>query len=106
VSGRVSAPSAAELKAAFGTFFVPRLYEDQERERIHVARWLAEPGDKVERGQDLVALETPRGTYKVAAPAKGVLQRRARAERDRVELGDVLGAVEIDPEAWKAEYGK
>ncbi len=52
------APTADELRRIYGTVFVPRLVERQERERLKVAEWLVEAGDEVLKGQPLVTLET------------------------------------------------
>ncbi|MBI5444891.1 MAG: biotin/lipoyl-binding protein, partial [Deltaproteobacteria bacterium] len=99
-------PTSDELRRVYGTVFVPRWYERQERDRMSVTEWLAKPGDKVEKGQTLAILDTRTGSKTLAAPAKGVFVREVKHERDRVELGDTIGYVEIDPDVWKAQYGK
>lgn len=99
-------PSEEEVRRACGTVFVPRLEERQERDRVRVKEWLVEPGDEVAEGQDLVVVASRRGTWGIAAPATGVFVRRVRYERDRVELGDSLGYVEIDPEVWSEAYAE
>ncbi|NOY45598.1 MAG: hypothetical protein GXP50_09130 [Deltaproteobacteria bacterium] len=98
------APTEDELRRIYGTVFVPRLEERQERDRIRVAEWLVEPGDEVEKGQPLVVLEGRKATWTLTSPEKGVFLRRVKHRRDRVELGDTLGYVEIDEDVWKDEY--
>jgi biotin carboxyl carrier protein len=100
------APTVEELRRIQGTIFVPRLYEDQEGDRIKVKAWLAEEGDEVAKGQPLAEVETGEGTWTLPAPEKGVLVRHVRHPRDRVETGETLGYVEIDVEVWEAEYAK
>jgi hypothetical protein len=95
-------PTEEELRRIYGTVFVPRWDERQERDRITLTEWVVKPGDKVKKGDVLVRLETRLGTRVLAAPADGVFVRRVKHDRDRVELGDTLGYVEIDAEAWKA----
>jgi hypothetical protein len=95
------APTEAELRRVYGTVFVRRLFERQERDRLKVAEWLVAPGEKVERGQTLAVLSTRRGEWTVTAPAKGVFVRQVKYEDDLAELGDTLGYVEIDPDSWK-----
>ncbi|WP_025322889.1 Ig-like domain-containing protein [Deferrisoma camini] len=98
------APTEEELRRVYGTVFVPRLEERQERDRIRVAEWLVEPGDEMEKGQPLVVLEGRKTTWTLASPEKGVFVREVKHRRDRVELGDTLGYVEIDEDVWKNEY--
>ncbi len=98
------APTEAELRRIYGTVFVPRLEERQERDRIKVSEWLVEPGDEVEKGQPLVVLQGRRTTWTLTAPEEGVFVRRVKHRRDRVEAGDTLGYVEIDEGVWKDEY--
>ncbi|GAB4252438.1 MAG: hypothetical protein Kow0054_12220 [Deferrisoma sp.] len=98
------APTEEELRRIYGTVFVPRLAERQERDRVKVAEWLVEPGDEVVKGQPLVVLEGRRTTWTLGAPAAGTFVRRVKHRRDRVELGDTLGYIEIDPDAWADEY--
>lgn len=98
------APTPDELRRAHGTVFVPRLSDKQERDRIKIAEWLVDGGDEVEKGQPLVVLESRKGTWTLNAPAKGVLAAIKRFKKDRVELGDSLGYVEIDEEVWEKEY--
>ncbi|WP_461395439.1 Ig-like domain-containing protein, partial [Deferrisoma sp.] len=98
------APTEEELRRIYGTVFVPRLAERQERDRIKVAEWLVEPGDEVTKGQPLVVLEGRRTTWTLTAPEAGTFVRRVKHRRDRVELGDTLGYVEIDEDVWADEY--
>jgi len=100
------APTDDELRRVYGTVFVPRLVERQERDRIKVAQWLVEPGDEVTKGQQLVTLEGGKATWTLAAPADGTFVREVKHRRDRVELGDTLGYVEIDPKVWSDSYLK
>lgn len=62
-----------------------------------VSRWLKKEGDSIAPGDTLVELETDKITVEVPALSKGVLTKRARAEGDVVNVGDVLG--EIDENA-------
>jgi len=71
-----------------------------------VAQWLVAPGDEVAKGQALVTLEGGKGTWTLTAPAPGTFVREVKHKRDRVELGDTLGYVELDLKVWQDEYGK
>jgi pyruvate/2-oxoglutarate dehydrogenase complex dihydrolipoamide acyltransferase (E2) component len=88
----------------YGTLFVPRWFERQERDRLKVSEWMVKPGEKVEKGQTLAVLSTRRSEWTVAAPAKGVFVREVKHEGDGADLGETLGYVEIDPNVWKADF--
>jgi hypothetical protein len=100
------APNEEELRRVYGTVFVPRLAPRQERDRVRIVEWLVKPREEVAKGQPLVTLEGGTGTWTLASPEKGVFVRQIKHRRDRVELGDTLGYVEIDPKVWQEEYGK
>ncbi|MBI5015524.1 MAG: hypothetical protein HZB55_08525, partial [Deltaproteobacteria bacterium] len=95
-----------ELRRVVGTLFVPRWFERQERDRLTVSEWLVKPGEAVTKGQTLAVVATRQSEWTVTAPAKGVFVREVKHEGDRAELGETIGYVEIDPEVWKAQYGK
>ena len=98
------APSEDELRRIFGTVFVPRYYEGQERDRIRVDEWLVEAGDEVTKGQPIAKLDIDKVEYLVTAPETGIFTRKVRFKRDRVEVGETIGVVEIDPDVWVAKY--
>jgi 2-oxoglutarate dehydrogenase E2 component (dihydrolipoamide succinyltransferase) len=68
---------------------LPSLGEDASEEAT-VSCWLAEEGDSVEEGADLVELTTDKAAFSVAAPAAGVLKEKCVAEGDGVTVGDIL----------------
>jgi hypothetical protein len=99
-----AAPSEDELRRIYGTVFVPRLVEKQERERMKIAKWLVEPGDEVEKNQPLVVLKAGKLSWTLTSPETGIFIREVRFKRDRVELGDTVGYVEIDPDVWVDKF--
>ena len=56
-----------------------------------VARWLKQPGERVERDEPVVELETDKVTLEVPAPAAGVIGEICAAEGSNVPVGAVLG---------------
>lgn len=98
------APNEDELRRVYGTVFVPKLYEGQERDRIKVDEWLVAVGDEVVKGQPLARLSGDKGDYILAAPDKGVFEKIVKHKRDRVELGDTVGYVAIDKAVWDENY--
>ncbi|MCA8909053.1 MAG: dihydrolipoamide succinyltransferase, partial [Rhodospirillaceae bacterium] len=58
-----------------------------------VAQWLKQVGDRVERDEPLVELETDKVTLEVNAPEAGVLGEVVAEAGATVEVGAVLGTL-------------
>ncbi len=58
-----------------------------------VAKWLKEPGERVERDEPVVELETDKVTLEVPAPAAGVLGEILAAAGSNVPVGGLLGTI-------------
>ncbi|MGD9615862.1 MAG: 2-oxoglutarate dehydrogenase complex dihydrolipoyllysine-residue succinyltransferase [Alphaproteobacteria bacterium] len=58
-----------------------------------VAKWLKQPGERVERDEPVVELETDKVTLEVPAPQAGVVGAIHVAEGDNVPVGAVLGTI-------------
>jgi hypothetical protein len=96
------APTEEELRCIYGTVFVPRLIEKQDRERMKVDSWLVEPGDDIVKGQSLVVLKVGQQSWTLTAKHSGEFVREVKSRRDRVTLGETLGYVKIEAESWTA----
>jgi 2-oxoglutarate dehydrogenase E2 component (dihydrolipoamide succinyltransferase) len=59
-----------------------------------VGRWTKKEGDRVEKDEILVELETDKITVEVAAPAAGVLGAVQKREGDTVGVNELLGTLE------------
>ncbi|MFU8877947.1 MAG: 2-oxoglutarate dehydrogenase complex dihydrolipoyllysine-residue succinyltransferase, partial [Wenzhouxiangellaceae bacterium] len=70
-----------------------------------VAKWHKKPGDKVERDENLVDLETDKVVLEVPAPADGVLEEISADEGDTVGQGDVLGRIAAGDDDGDADEG-
>ena len=71
---------------------VPQLGESVVEARI--AKWLKQPGDRVNTGDALVSLETDKVDVEVPADHAGVLVSIAHAEGADVKVGEVIGVLE------------
>ena len=58
-----------------------------------VAKWLKQPGDRVERDEPVVELETDKVTLEVPAPQAGVIGEIQAEEGSNVPVGAVLGTI-------------
>ncbi len=68
-----------------------------------VATWHKQPGEFVQRDENLVDLETDKVVLEVPAPADGVLASQAFAEGDVVTSGQVLGILDDQAQASAPE---
>jgi 2-oxoglutarate dehydrogenase E2 component (dihydrolipoamide succinyltransferase) len=68
-----------------------------------VGRWTKKEGDRVEKDEILVELETDKITVEVAAQAAGVLETIARAEGDTVGVNELLGSLSAADGATPAD---
>jgi pyruvate/2-oxoglutarate dehydrogenase complex dihydrolipoamide acyltransferase (E2) component len=81
---------------------VPKLGMTQQN--ITVVKWLKPDGDPVEKGDHVVVIETAKVNYEVEAPASGLVFS-LRKVKDRVKIGETLGAVADAAEEF-GEYQK
>jgi pyruvate dehydrogenase E2 component (dihydrolipoamide acetyltransferase) len=63
---------------------------------IRIARWLVETGQKVDRGQPVVEVETDKATMEVESVASGVLAEMRAAANDSVSVGQVIAIMEVE----------
>ena len=58
-----------------------------------IARWLKQPGDRVEADEPLCEIETDKATVEVASPAAGVMLERFYGEGEGVPVQTVIAAI-------------
>lgn len=61
---------------------------------VQVGGWLVQPGQRVERDQVVVVIETDKATVEVPAPVAGVIRAIAKTSGMKVRVGEVLGTIE------------
>lgn len=61
---------------------------------VQVGRWYKKVGDRVERDESLVELETDKASMDLPSPSAGVIKEITRQQGDMVEVGDVIGLLE------------
>jgi pyruvate dehydrogenase E2 component (dihydrolipoamide acetyltransferase) len=59
-----------------------------------VVRWLKEPGERVEKGEVLLEVETEKAVLEVEAPFEGVLQEILVEDGQEVPVGTPLALYE------------
>ncbi len=58
-----------------------------------IVRWLRQEGDKVNKGDELLEVETEKVNVALESPGSGVLRKKLRAEGDTVPVGSVIGII-------------
>jgi 2-oxoglutarate dehydrogenase E2 component (dihydrolipoamide succinyltransferase) len=82
-----------------GEILVPTLGESVTE--ATVAKWFKQPGDAVKADEPLVELETDKVTVEVNAPAAGVLKEHAAKQGATVNVGALLGTIEVGASGGK-----
>ena len=65
-----------------------------EVDEVRVVGWLADVGDPLSEGDDLVEVETEKTTFVVPAPSRGRLREIVAGEGATVERRGLLGRME------------
>jgi len=63
---------------------------------VWLSAWFADRGDRVFEGDRLVEVLVAGATFDVAAPATGILAERRALPHERLQVGQVLGLVDMD----------
>ncbi|MBN9023701.1 MAG: biotin-binding protein [Rhizobiales bacterium] len=61
-----------------------------------VVEWLKSVGDRVEKGDPVVVIGTPKLNLEVEAPVAGILTEAGAEVDEVVEVGATLGAIDED----------
>jgi pyruvate dehydrogenase E2 component (dihydrolipoamide acetyltransferase) len=71
-----------------------------EMTKASVAAWSVKEGERVEKGDRIVVIETEKITYEVEAPASGTLRKIVTHEGEEKAIGELLGVITSDGEAF------
>ena len=77
----------------------PVLLPDLGVERARLSVWYANPGDAVYAGDRLVEVIVNGAAVAISSPANGWLAEKAALPDDSLTSGQILGSVEVEPEA-------
>lgn len=71
---------------------------------VEIGEWLKSEGDRVEKDDPLVEIETEKATLEIPSPAAGILGKPLKARGDKASVGELIGSVAegAGPEPSKA----
>jgi len=72
-------------------FIMPKM--DMDQESVIIAEWLKQEGEKVEKGEPVILIETDKITSEVEAPASGRLARVLYEENSEVPVTKVIAYI-------------
>ncbi len=67
-----------------------------------IVKWLVNVGDKVEKGDDIVELETDKVNIQISAEDTGVLSEMKKEAGDTVEVGEIIATLDANATAGAA----
>lgn len=67
-----------------------------------IAKWLKNVGEKVNKGDDIVELETDKVNVQISAEDEGVLTEIKKEEGDTVEVGEIIAVLDANATAGAA----
>jgi 2-oxoglutarate dehydrogenase E2 component (dihydrolipoamide succinyltransferase) len=70
-----------------------------------ISQWLKNVGDRVERGEDIVELETDKVNVQISAEGSGVLKEIKKEAGDDVEVGEVIAMLDENAEVGAQNGG-
>jgi 2-oxoglutarate dehydrogenase E2 component (dihydrolipoamide succinyltransferase) len=70
---------------------------------VEIGAWLKQPGDRVEKDEPLVEIESDKATVEVSAPVAGTLSQILKRTGEAAVIGEVIGAMEAGPVKAGAE---
>ena len=79
------------------TIVMPQMGYDMQEGRI--IKWLKSEGDSVERGEDIVELETDKAVVPIPSSSSGVLRKILVEEGVMVPVGQPIGVMTAPDEA-------
>lgn len=75
---------------------IPRLGSSDESDEVRILRWLKEPGDRVNKGDGLLEVETDKVNVEIEAPDEGMLREIKARAGDTVKFSAVVAIIEKD----------
>lgn len=63
-------------------------------DKASISYWFKQPGDAVNKGEDLVELVTDKATFNMPSPASGKIKELLVSEGDSAKVGQAIAVIE------------
>ena len=73
---------------------IPRLGSSDESDEVRILRWIKNQGDKVQKGEALLEVETDKVNVEIEAPDDGELLEISAKEGDFIKFGAVVAVID------------
>jgi 2-oxoglutarate dehydrogenase E2 component (dihydrolipoamide succinyltransferase) len=73
-------------------------------QEVQIGQWLKHEGERVQRDETLVELDTDKASMELPAPSDGILSRIVKHDGEKVAVGEVIAL--IDPDGQQGEKPK
>lgn len=73
---------------------IPRLGSSDESDEVKILRWLKREGERVQKGESLLEVETDKVNVEIDTPEAGTLAKVRAAEGDVVNFNSVVAIIE------------
>ncbi len=64
---------------------------------VEIGQWLKSEGDAIEKGENLVVIESSKATMELPAPMAGVMGKILKPKGSVVQIGDAIGTIDSSP---------
>ena len=75
---------------------IPRLGSSDESDQVKILRWLKREGERIEKGEPLLEVETDKVNVEIEAPASGVLTEIRAQEGETARFNSVVALLQSD----------
>ena len=63
-------------------------------DKASISYWYKQPGEAIEKGEDIVELVTDKATFNMPSPASGTIKTILVNEGDSAKVGEVIATIE------------
>ena len=74
---------------------IPRLGSSDETDKVKVIKWIKQQGDRVEKGDALLEVETDKVNVEIESPESGILEEIRVQEGETIAFNEVAALISL-----------